>query len=431
MQYAAALRWLYALSPRGIRLELDRMRAALALAGDPQERLRVVHVAGTNGKGSVSAMLERALRAAGHRTGLYTSPHLHTFTERIRVDGRPIPKGEAARRITRVRALLETPGAPVLTFFEVATLVALEAFAEAGCDVVVLEVGLGGRFDATNVVEAPLATAITTIAMDHEAYLGTTIEAVAFEKAGIAKAGVPLVVGARDAAARAVIEARAMEIGAPLVRLGAELRVDPLAAGLRVRTPHGSIDRLRPGLAGAHQQDNAAVATAVLLALRAGDLEVPDRAIRSGIRSVRWPGRLERVTRGGGAPDVLLDAAHNPEGATALAAHLATLPRTGPRVLVFGAMRDKAWPAMLAALGAAVDRAVFCAPALGRAEDPARLLAASPVPGEVGGDPVAALGRADALAGEGGLVVACGSIFVLGAVRAHVLGLNADPPIAM
>lgn len=430
MRYAEAIAWAYSLQPRGIRLELERMKAALALVGDPHRGLRVVHVAGTNGKGSTSATLERVLRAAGLRTGLYTSPHLHTFGERIRIDGKALGRSEITKRLSAVRELLGRDGAPMLTFFEVATLVAFQTFAERSCDVVVLEVGLGGRFDATNVVDTPLATAITSIAMDHEIYLGTTIEAIAGEKVGIAKPGVPLVVGTRDPVALGVIEKHAGDVGAPLLRIDREVEVGATSAGLRVTTPDGAIDRLHPVLEGAHQASNVAVAVATLLSLRARGLTIPDAAIRAGVRLVRWPGRVERIERPS-APAVLLDAAHNPEGAQALAAHLATLPRTGPRVLVFGAMRDKSWRVMLEALRPEIDRAVYFAPALERAEDARTLFAGSPVPAEVAPDHVTALALADGWADPGGLVVVCGSIFVLAPIRAALLGLDTDPPIAM
>ena len=183
--YLDVVRWLYGLTPRGIRLELDRMRAACALAGDPQRSLRVIHVAGTNGKGATSAMIERIAREAGLSTGLYTSPHLHAFTERIRIDGRPIEEDEVVSRVEAIRALLAQPGAPELTFFEVTTLLAFQAFAERDLDLVVLEVGLGGRLDATNVIERPLACVITHVDLDHQAYLGNTLAEIAAEKAAI------------------------------------------------------------------------------------------------------------------------------------------------------------------------------------------------------------------------------------------------------
>lgn len=416
MTYEESLRWLYALQPRGIRLELDRMRAALALRGDPQRGLAVVHVAGTNGKGSTSAMIERGLRAAGKKTGLYTSPHLHSFTERIRIGGEPIARDEVARRATEVRAMLETGGAPELTFFEVATLLAFEAFRDARCDVVVLEVGLGGRLDATNVIERPLACAITGIALDHQVYLGGTIAEIATEKAGILKRGVPAVIGRVSDEAWEAIVARADDVGvSALVPADAERSDD---GTLRVVSGPWRMAHLEVGLAGAHQRDNAAVAAVVLSILGVGE-----RAIREGLAEARWPGRLERIG------SAIVDAAHNPDGARALAEHLRGLPRTGPRVLVFGAMADKAWREMLAILGPEVDRVIAVAPPMPRAERAVAIAEAAG--GEIAGSIPEGVDRARALAAEDGLVIVAGSIFVLAEARAHLLGIPSEPPIPM
>ncbi|AKF06178.1 bifunctional folylpolyglutamate synthase/dihydrofolate synthase [Sandaracinus amylolyticus] len=408
MTYEESLRWLYALQPRGIRLELDRMRAALALRGDPHRALRVVHVAGTNGKGSVCAMLERVLRASGLRTGLYTSPHLHSFRERIRVDGEPVSRDEVVRRASEIRTTVEAPDAPQLTFFEVTTLIALEAFREARCDVVVLEVGLGGRLDATNVIDVPLATAITSIALDHQQYLGSTITEIAREKAGIAKPRVPLVLGRVDDEARRAIEAHATNVGAPIV-------------------PAARVDDAHPTpLAGAFQRDNVAVVLALVDVLRARGISIDPVAVHDGLRATRWPGRLETLD---GSPAVIVDAAHNPHGCRALAAHLASLPRTGPRVLVFGAMADKPWREMLDILRPQVDKFVAVAPDMPRAEradaiaSHARAESAPTIP--------AGVDRARARAGTGGLVIVAGSIFVLAEARAHVLGVENEPAIPM
>jgi dihydrofolate synthase/folylpolyglutamate synthase len=423
------VRWLYGLEPRGIRLELDRMRAALALRGDPHRELRVVHVAGTNGKGSVSAMVAASLRAAGLRVGLYTSPHLHRFVERIRVDGRPLGERALARRVTELRAFLESPDVPALTFFEVATLLAFEVFRDAQLDVVVLEVGLGGRLDATNVLEAPLACAITRIARDHEAYLGDTLAKIATEKAGIVRAAVPLVVGARDAEARAAIEARAQAVGAaPVLRLDAEIRVERSPRGrLAVQAGDVRVDGLRPALAGAHQHENVAVAVGVLVALRARGVAVSDDAIRRGVARVRWPGRFERVTRAG--TRYVFDAAHNPDGCVALGAALATLPRRGRRVLLFAAMRDKDHARMLATIAPHCDAVVYTRPATPRAAEPEALAASCP--GEGVREVRAALERAREMAGPGGTVVVAGSIYLLAEARAAALGVRSEPPIAM
>jgi dihydrofolate synthase/folylpolyglutamate synthase len=429
MDYLAAVRWLYGLEPRGIRLELDRMRAALALRGDPQRALRVVHVAGTNGKGSVSAMVAASLRAAGLRVGLYTSPHLHRFVERIRIDGRPLGERALARRVTELRTFLESPGAPPLTFFEVATLLAFEVFRDAQVDVAVLEVGLGGRLDATNVLESPLVCAITRIARDHEMYLGDTLAKIATEKAGIVRPGVPLIMGARDPEARAAIEARARAVGAaPLLRNDAEIDVRSAPRGrLVVQVGDVRLDGLRPALAGAHQHENVGVAVGVLVALRARGVAVSDDAIRAGIARVRWPGRLERATRGG--TRYLFDAAHNPDGCEALARTLAAMPRRGRRVLLFAAMRDKDHGQMLASVAPHCDGVVYARPATPRAAEPEELAASWP--GECARDVRAALARARALAGPGGTVVVAGSIYLLAAARAAALGVRTEPPIAM
>lgn len=441
--YLAALRWLYGLTPRGIRLELDRMRAACALAGDPQRSLAVVHVAGTNGKGSTCAILERIAREAGLSTGLYTSPHLHSFTERVRVNGAPISREEVVARVARLRALLATPGAPELTFFEVTTLLAFEAFAERALDLVVLEVGLGGRLDATNVVEAPLACLVTHIDLDHQAYLGSTIAEIASEKAGIVKPGVPVLHAGdapgehRSPLARDVVDARAASLGAPSIALGRELTLGhgPHAT-LEVALGGARVEGLRPRLAGVHQERNVALAVgaAMTIAPRLGRA-FDDDALRRGVAEAGWPGRLETLTLPEAdaprdrARHFLLDAAHNPDGARALAAFLASEPRSSGSVLVFGAMADKEWREMLAVLLPHVGAVVCVAPPLARAERPEVLAAAC------GGEPAPSvtegLVRARVLAGPEGRVIVCGSIFVLAEARAHVVGAVQEPFVAM
>ncbi|MFW6052251.1 MAG: bifunctional folylpolyglutamate synthase/dihydrofolate synthase, partial [Myxococcota bacterium] len=356
--YADALRYLYGLEPRGIRLELDRVREALALRGGPHRGLRVVHVAGTNGKGSVAALVESSLRRAGVRTGLYTSPHLHRFTERIRVGGRAVAERDVVRLVASIRETLARPGAPELTFFETATLMAFEVFRERACDLVVLEVGLGGRLDATNVIDDPELCIITRLALEHTDRLGDTLEAIAREKAGILKPGAPAVVGVREPEARAVIAARAREVGAPVRWIDDDFGHAPGARAVRVWVGDRWLEGLRVPLPGRHQRDNVALAVAALDALAERGWALDEDAIREGVARARWPGRMERL---GGAPPVLLDAAHNADGCEALAAHLDTLPR-GRRVLVFGAMENKDHERMLAAFDGRVDRRILTAP---------------------------------------------------------------------
>jgi len=434
--YLETVRWLYGLTPRGIRLELDRMAAACALRGRPQAKLRVVHVAGTNGKGSTSAMIERMARAAGLRTGLYTSPHLHSFTERVRIDGEPIGRDEVVERVASIRASLAERGAPELTFFEVTTLLAFEAFAARELDLVVLEVGLGGRLDATNVVERPLATVITHVDLDHQQYLGSTLTEIAAEKAGIVKPGVPVVHAADgrddtrgDAGARAVIDRRAAELGAPSFALGRELTIRyGVANTMTVSLEGRTVDGLWPALDGWHQETNTALAVGAALVLEPS-LVIGSDAIREGVASVRWPGRLERIRSE--ADEIVLDAAHNPDGARALAQFVRAERVREPRrvVLLFGAMADKDWRAMLAALRPQVDEVVCVAPPLTRAERPEVI--AAEVSGTVAPSVRGGLDEARRRAGLGGLVVVCGSIFVLAEARAHALGLEQEPLIAM
>ena len=270
---------------QGVMLGLDRVRLALEHLGGPERRVPAIHIAGTNGKGSVAAMTEAILRRAGLRTGLFTSPHLVRFTERIRIDGADID-GDHLALLDEAVAGTAVP----LTYFEVATLLAFLAFAEARVDLAILETGLGGRLDATSVC-APLACAITSIAFDHEAILGDTLAQIAREKAGICKAGVPLFLGRLPPEADARVAESAAAAGAPVHRIGVDF---PEAPG-------------RPALPGAHQQANAAIAAALAgaAALALGrPLAVAD--VVAGLAEVRWPGRLERV-----AEDVLLDCAHN------------------------------------------------------------------------------------------------------------------------
>jgi dihydrofolate synthase/folylpolyglutamate synthase len=322
----------------GWDLKLERMRAALALRGHPEERFPAGHVAGTNGKGSTAAMLDAVLHASGRRCGLYTSPHLVDFAERIRAGGRTIPRDMVCALVAELRAALEQAGI-ALTHFEFSTLLALEWFARIGVELAVVEVGLGGRLDATNTVR-PVVTAITSIAHDHEEWLGHELRQIAFEKAGIAKHGVPLVTGRLPAEADEVIAAQATREGAPLLRAGR----DGVLEGEAFAGPDGvRWDGLDVALEGAFQRANAEVALLILTRLRqrwALDVD----SIRAGLADVHWPGRLAVL---GTAPLVLVDGAHNPAGVAALAAELPRLVGERRLTLVFAVMADKAWPAML------------------------------------------------------------------------------------
>jgi dihydrofolate synthase/folylpolyglutamate synthase len=411
--YHETLAWLLALErTRGWDLKLDRMRAALALRGHPERRFSALHIAGTNGKGSTAAMLDAVLRAAGWRTGLYTSPHLIDFAERIRAGGRTIPHATVVALVAELRRAVEAAGL-ALTHFEFATLLAFEWFARIGVEVAVVEVGLGGRLDATNVID-PLATAITSIALDHEEFLGTDLAAIAREKAGIVKPGVPLAVGPVPPEAAAVIDAQAAAVGAPVARG----RVAEAAGGL-VFTGPGSVrwEGLPLALPGAFQRDNAAVALTVLALVRER-LPCSAAAVRAGLAEVRWPGRLAVLAR---EPLVVVDGAHNPAGVAALARELPAVVGDRPVTLVFAVMADKAWRAMLEQLVPGAQRVVVTR--VGRrgldpmvAADALGTRRAEAIP-----DPQAAIAHAIARAGPGGAVVITGSLFLAGAAY-EVLG---------
>jgi dihydrofolate synthase/folylpolyglutamate synthase len=337
-------------------MQLDRVRELLARVGNPQERLPAVHVTGTKGKGSTAALAAAALTAAGYRVGLFTSPHVARFEERLTVDGREPPPETVVELVRQVaEAVAETdrrgPSASP-TFFETVTAVAWLYFLKEAVDVVVLEVGLGGRLDATNVCR-PVVCAVTTVSRDHTELLGRTVEEIAAEKAGIVKPGVPVVVGRMADGARAVVESVCRRLDARTVLFGRDVRVDADTA--TVETPGRRLTSLKVSLPGAHQLENAALATALLDVLGECGFAVPEAALRAGFASVSWPLRCEVATT---APTVVLDAAHNWASAGALAA---TLPAFGGRrrFLVFAASGDKDVSGMLRRLLPGFDSVVL------------------------------------------------------------------------
>lgn len=409
---------------RGVVLDLEAMRATLRALGDPQLRIPAVHVAGTNGKGSVTAMVDAVLRAAGLRVGRYTSPHLHRFVERIAIDGEPVEDARAQAQCDRLLSLMASGAIPALTFFEAATALGWMCFESAAVERVVLEVGLGGRLDATTVC-APDVTAITGIALDHQGYLGGSLGMIASEKAGILKPGVGCVLGPRlrdPSEARAAIEAVARRVGAPLIDAtpARVLSIEPAATTLEAAFAGDSLT-LTVSLGGGYQPENVATALAVLDHLRSLGAAIDAAAVRSGLAAVRWPGRMERVG------DVLLDGGHNPDGVAALCASPGQ-PAIG--AVVFGASSDKPWEEMLGRLVTAFPQArrYYAAAPLPRAVAPQAMRAV--FGGEACASPEDAL--AAALAGRGeGIVLACGSLYLVAAVRAKLLGLVNDPPVGM
>jgi dihydrofolate synthase/folylpolyglutamate synthase len=403
---AEALEALYARVPLGMRLGLDAMRDACARAGHPERTFEAVHVAGTNGKGSVSAMVEAIARASGRKTGLFTSPHLSRFAERIRIDGEPM--GDDALRVLLGDALVQ--GA-ALSFFETATLAAFLAFRAAKVELAVIEVGLGGRLDATNVIPTPRAAAITRIAFDHMDRLGPTLVDIAREKAGIAKTGADLVLGPMSKEVREAIDSVALLAGATTTSAEKDADAQRFVATAPL------------GLAGAHQHANARVA--YVLGRR---ILAPTEAIAEGLARVRWPGRLETLALQDGS--VLLDAAHNPDGVASLVEHVRQLGFAPADVaLVFGVLADKAWAEMQDLLAGMTPRRFYVTPE-GRAAVPPETLASRHA-GEITSGVRDALDRARRAVGERGLVVVAGSILLVGEARSTLLNLPRDPPVAL
>ncbi|CUQ67791.1 bifunctional folylpolyglutamate synthase/dihydrofolate synthase [Candidatus Nitrospira inopinata] len=423
MTYPAAIAYLYGLQKHGIKLGLETMRSLARAIGNPERRLRVLHIGGTNGKGSTAAMAAAMLEAAGLRVGLYTSPHLVDFRERIKVNGRMIGEDELAELVDMVRSTVPPSIAP--TFFEVTTAVAFRYFADSSVDVAVVEVGLGGRFDATNVVR-PIACAITTIGLDHEEYLGHTEEAIAFEKAGIIKPGVPIVAGRIGAGAGAVIERVAAQREAPLWSFGREFFVtEDEPDRFTYRGPRWAMDGLGCRLVGRHQLDNAACAIALLEAAGRSGLSIGEDAVRQGLQSVAWEGRLEMLDE---EPPVLLDGAHNPAAAAALARYLDEFHaahRDSRVILVWGMMRDKDRRAFIAPLLPFVSEIVLTQAGLARSavvEDLRRTLEGWSNPVWEEPCPAEALRLAKQRAAARDLICVTGSLMLLGDVKAALRG---------
>lgn len=398
---------LYRRVPLGRKLGLERMQAVCDALGNPERQFAAIHVAGTNGKGSISAFVASMLRSGGKRVGLFTSPHLNRFAERIQIDGEPITDQEVVRYLDQVLAVAP----PDMTFFEIATAAAFLAFRARAVEFAVLEVGLGGRLDATNVIPPPRVAAISRIAYDHMAELGGSLSSIAVEKAGIIKPGSKVVVGKLHPDALEVVEQRIAEVGAELVELGS---AEPY--------PGAQLAYPRMAMFGT----NLAVATTT-----ARLLGVSPEQMASGIEDTFWPGRNELLHRNG-QELTLLDCCHNPDAAVLLS-HIidATAAETvGSRrniALVFGATEGKNWRAMLARLEHTAGHRVYAQPAGARGVDPSEI--AAKYPGDIATSIPAALQRARSLVGARGLVVVTGSTFLVGPARAALLGLESDPPV--
>jgi len=412
--YIESVRFLYSLGNElkvGAKFGLDRIQTLLAELGHPEQGQRFIHVAGTNGKGSTSAMIASALRNAGFRTGLYTSPHLIEPTERIQIDFHPTSPAtfaqtfklvhDAAERLIDQERIDAHP-----SYFETVTAMAFVLFGKL-CDISVIEVGLGGRLDATNVITPELCV-ITPIAYDHESFLGNTLESIAAEKAGILKPGVPVVMARQNDVAEAVIEDRANRLNCEITRTAdAQLSALQVSARNSSFCLNGLPYQCR--LPGRHQIENAAAAI-----LASKHLNIPPSAIQAGIRSAEWPGRLEFVSLD---PDFVLDGAHNPAGAAALAAYIREFCGNRPVWLVYGAMRDKAIEEVTALLFPLADRLILTAPKYPRSLRPEAILEVMSHPNVVKTATVSeAIDLARAAPPEA-IVFFTGSLFLVGEAR--------------
>lgn len=415
MSYPDSVRYLYSLGNElkvGAKFGLERMRTLLAKLGNPEHGQRFVHVAGTNGKGSTCAMIANALKHAGLRTGLYTSPHLIEPTERIQINGEPVSASEFANAFEIVHGAAEALLAEALidahpSYFETVTAMALLLFRDR-CDIAVMEVGLGGRLDATNVI-LPELCVITPVSFDHEFFLGNTLESIAAEKAGILKSGIPVVLAQQLPPADTVISNRAHELRCKVMRTAS------LQASDITLTAHASIFsidgvRYECALAGEHQIENA---TAAVLACR--HLHIETTTILAGLSTVTWPGRLEFVSLN---PDFVLDGAHNPAGAAALAAYIRHFCTDRPVWIVYGAMRDKAIEEVTAQLFPLAQRLILTAPNYPRALRPEAILEIAGHPNPVLTESVPQAIEVARSAPANAIVFFTGSLFLVGEARA-------------
>ena len=434
MTYAEAIQFLYDLRWFGAEFGLKNTLTLAAQAGNPQNRLRFIHVAGTNGKGSTCAMLESIYRAAGLRVGLFTSPHLVSFRERIQVNRRWISEADVVRLVSEMRwtgvapvSLQDDPAQKTIdgdrrdagpTLFEFVTVMALRYFAEQQCELVIWETGLGGRLDATNIV-TPLASVITNIQFDHQQWLGDTLTKIAAEKAGIIKPSVPVVTATGEAEALRVIEAVAREKDAKVVTVGQASRLSLTSFSRQNET--GATPVLR--LLGEHQQLNAALALATVDVLQE-QLPVSGARIRAGLSDVDWPGRLQLVTRPGGQK-ILLDGAHNPAGVEALAAALQKhFPDVRP-TLILGMLADKDWRPMCARLAALAARILTVPVGSERTAQAAELAAVCRETPSVTTLECSALAEALQKTASDSFVVIAGSLYLVGEAL-ELLGLSGE-----
>lgn len=421
MSYQETLSYLFGLQKFGIKFGLSNISRLLELCGNPHYNLKTVHIAGTNGKGSTAATIASIMQEAGYKVGLYTSPHLIDFTERIKMSGKEIEEGEVVRLTEYIRSKIQDSEfrdeLERITFFEFTTAMALIYFKEEEVDMAVMETGMGGRLDATNEIR-PLVSVITNISVEHKEYLGDTIEAVASEKAGIIKDGVPLITGVDQPAAFQVIERVCSEKGAPLYRLGRDFSFQ--RKGVNTFLYNGikeSFDVLTLNLRGGHQFQNASLAIAAVEMLREKGFTISPEALIDGIGKVSWPGRLETISQ---SPMIILDGAHNPAGAETLARAIKEELKFNRLYLVLGIMADKEIDGIIAPLAPLAHEVMLSRPKYERASNPSDLLSLTKrynincTPFE---DLREAIDYARSKAGSEDLIIISGSLFTVGEAR--------------
>jgi len=422
LEYQETIDYLFGLQKHGVKLALANSVHLMSLMGEPHKKFRAVHVAGTNGKGSTSAFIANMLQAAGYRVGLYTSPHLISFTERIRINAVPITEDRVVELAQRVRAAGQSGKSPLNpTFFEVTTAMAFTCFAEEGVDIAVVEVGMGGRLDSTNVL-TPLVSVITNIDIEHTEFLGDTLSLIAREKAGIIKQEVPVVTGAVQPEAVAVIEQEAVVRRARVHRMMKDFAPEHIVPGPSQRFDYRGLATtyrdLGINMLGGYQVDNACLAVATAECLREAGIVIDEASLRRGLELTRWEGRLEQVAR---RPDIYLDGAHNPASARMLARAVGEMKSAYDRIiLVIGILGDKDYGGILSELLPLADSVVVTRPDYGRAMD-VQILASEvrKLHGSVNtaDTMTTAIEKARQTASSGDLILITGSLYIVGDAR--------------
>ena len=409
--YEAALQSLFNLQKFGIKFGLSKTENLLKAFGNPHLGQNYIHIAGTNGKGSVATFLGSILREAGFKVGMYVSPHLVRFTERFRINNEEISREKAAQLIDELQAAFNPDEPP--TFFEAVTAMAILYFAREKTDVAIMEVGMGGRLDATNVI-TPLVTGITNISMEHEEYLGNRLSHIAAEKAGVIKKGVDVVTSVTQPRIIEQLKAIAEERGAPLWQVGKDMKYRSTASGLHYFGQGGAINGLQPGLRGIHQARNAALALGMIERIKTKGFSVSTDQVREGLRKATWAGRMQVIK---GNPTIVLDGAHNPAAVKALARSIEACFSYERMILVIGIMADKDITGLLRAIVPMSDTVLYTRPVYSRAADPHVLKEKAPpsnATGEVIHSLSEALARAEDIASPRDLIVVCGSLFTVG-----------------